>query len=151
MNASIGSQALLTLGFLVGCQGAKDAGIDTAATAGTAATFTEVHTAMFPQASEGKCDFCHGQPASQISNGLLNMGSDDRDAAYAALIDQTSTSRDCAGMAYIVPGDAKSSLFYTKLTAAPPCGERMPQGGGALPADQIALVRSWIDGGALDD
>jgi hypothetical protein len=79
------------------------------------------------------------------------MGSDDRDAAYAALIDHDSTSRDCGGMPYIVPGDPESSLFYVKLTGDPGCGERMPLGGGALPADQIEMVRSWIAAGANDD
>lgn len=133
----------------VACQpAASDAGSDTAA---PAATFTEIHVALFPQATAAKCDFCHGQPASPISNGLLNTGSDDRDTAYAALVDQTSTSRDCAGRPYVVPGDPEGSLLYAKLQNDPGCGERMPLGGGALPAAQIELVRSWIAGGALDD
>ena len=116
-----------------------------------ATTFTEIHTTLFPQTTPAKCEFCHGQPASQVSNGLLNMGSDDRDAAYAALLDTSSTSRDCEGRTYVVPGDSASSLLYLKLLANPVCGERMPLGGGALPAAQIEMVRSWIDGGALDD
>jgi hypothetical protein len=130
---------------LAGCTSATD---DSGA---PAATFTEIHTTLFPQATPAKCDFCHGQPASQVSNGLLNMGSDDRDAAYAAIIGQTSTSRDCAGQPYVVPGDPEASLFYVKLLDDPGCGERMPLGGGNLPADQIEMVRSWIAAGALDD
>lgn len=116
-----------------------------------ASTFTEIHTALFPEATAAKCDFCHGQVANQISNGLLNMGQDDRDLAYDVLLHQTSTSRDCAGMPYVVPGDPEGSLLYTKLLAEPGCGERMPLGGGALPASQIRMVQSWIEGGALDD
>jgi hypothetical protein len=126
----------------------SDTGSDTDA---PAATFTEIHTALFPQETPAKCDACHGQPASQVSNGLLDMGRDDHDAAYAALIDHSSTSRDCAGMPYVVPGDPEGSLFYVKLLGDPECGERMPLGGGALPAGQIDMVRSWIMGGALDD
>ena len=118
---------------------------------GTPATFTEIHTALFPQATAAKCDFCHGQPASQVSNGLLNMGSDDRDAAYAAIVGVTSTSRDCAGQDLVVPGDPDNSVFYVKLLANPGCGERMPLGGGDLPAEQIMMVRSWIAAGALDN
>jgi hypothetical protein len=79
------------------------------------------------------------------------MGNDDRDAAYAALIDHTSTSRDCAGMPYVVPGDPEGSLFYTKFLNDPGCGERMPLGGGALPANELEMVRSWIAAGARDD
>lgn len=134
--------------LIAGCTTGADTGTDTAT---AAATFTELHAALFPQETAAKCDSCHGQPASQISNGLLNTGSDDRDAAYAALTTGTSTSRDCAGGAYVVPGDPESSLFYTKLLAHPTCGERMPLGGGALPADQLEMVRSWIAAGALDD
>ena len=51
----------------------------------------------------------------------------------------------------VVPGHPEQSLFYTKLTATPPCGARMPFGGGALPDAQIEMVRSWIAAGALDD
>lgn len=116
-----------------------------------APTFTEIHAALFPPDTAAKCDFCHSQPPSQVSNGLLNTGTDDRDAAYAALIDHTSTSRDCAGQPFIVPGDAESSLFFVKLTSDPGCGERMPLGNGALPADQRLMVKSWIDAGAKDD
>jgi hypothetical protein len=136
----------MLLAFLA-CAGDGDSGD----TAPPAATFTEIHTTLFPQETPAKCDSCHGQPASQVSNGLLNMGSDDRDAAYAAIIDATSTSRDCKGMPYVVPGDPESSLFYVKLTRDFECGERMPLGGGALPSDQIEMVRSWIAAGALDD
>lgn len=127
---------------------ATDSGGDTGA---PPATFTEIHTAMFPIATEAKCDYCHGQVANQVSNGLLNMGNDDRDAAYAAITGTTSVSRDCAGMAYVVPGDPESSLFYLKLLDDPGCGEKMPLGGGNIPAEQVEMVRSWIAGGAHDD
>ena len=135
----------------VGCTASSSETGNEADTAAPAATFTELHATLFPQATPAKCDSCHGQPASQISNGLLNTGSDDRDGAYAALLDHTSTSRDCAGMPYVVPGDPEGSLFYVKLLRDPVCGERMPLGGGALPDEQLEMVRSWIAGGALDD
>ncbi|MCA9488383.1 MAG: hypothetical protein KC621_00625 [Myxococcales bacterium] len=136
------------LALVAGCSPATVQGTDS----GTpAATFTEIHAALFPQETGPKCDSCHGQPASQVSNGLLYMGMNDRDAAYAALTTQTSTSTDCGGAEYVVPGDPEGSLFYTKLLSSPPCGERMPLGGGALSADQIEMVRSWIADGAADD
>jgi hypothetical protein len=99
-----------------------------------------------------KCDSCHSQPPSNVSNGQLQFGADgDQRAAYETLISGTSTSRFCAGAAFIVPGDPEASLFYTKVTEHPPCGERMPLGGGALPASQVEMIRSWIAAGALDD
>jgi hypothetical protein len=116
------------------------------------AKFSEVYAAVFPAITPAKCNFCHSQPSSQISNGKLHTGTEgDVAAAYAALVGQTSTSKDCAGKSLVVPGKPEESLLYTKLTATPPCGARMPFGGGALPEAQLEMVRSWIAAGAKDD
>ncbi len=117
-----------------------------------AAKFSEIYAAIFPAASRAKCNFCHTQPASNISNGNLHTGAEgDTAAAYAALVGVTSTSKNCAGRSLVVPGKPEESLFYLKLTAEPPCGARMPFGNGALPDAQIEMVRSWIAAGAHDD
>jgi hypothetical protein len=117
-----------------------------------AAKFSEIYAQVFPAKSAAKCNFCHSQPTSQVSNGKLHTGAEgDVEAAYAALVGATSSSRDCSGKSLVVPGKPEESLFYTKLTAAPPCGARMPFGGGALPDAQIEMVRSWIAAGANDD
>ena len=116
------------------------------------AKFSEIYAQVFPAMTPAKCNFCHSQPASQVSNGKLHTGAEgDVEAAYAALVGQTSTSKDCSGKDLVVPGKPEASLLYTKLTATPPCGARMPFGGGALPDAQIEMVRSWIAAGAHDD
>lgn len=117
-----------------------------------AATFSEVYAALFPANTPAKCDSCHSQPASLISNGGLHLGADgDREAAYQVLLSGTSISKLCTGLAFVVPGHPETSLFYSKVTATPPCGERMPLGGGALPANEVGMIQSWIAAGARDD
>ena len=104
----------------------------------TAAKFSDIYTQLFPAASKAKCDLCHSQPASEISNGNLHLGdAGDREAVYTALVGKAATSKACAGKTLVVPGDPEGSLFYSKVTGTPPCGERMPLGGGALPTNQI--------------
>jgi hypothetical protein len=41
------------------------------------------------------------------------------------------------------------SLLYEKVAGTQPCGARMPRGGPALCDPQIALVKDWIDSGAM--
>jgi hypothetical protein len=72
--------------------------------------------------------------------------------AYAAIVGPSSVSAKCgAGRKLVVPGDPSTSLFYLKLTASPPCGDRMPQGGSPLTDVQLEMVRSWIAAGAKND
>lgn len=44
---------------------------------------------------------------------------------------------------YVKPGDANGSLIYQKLVA-PPCGDRMPQGGPYFNETQINRLVRWI-------
>ena len=46
---------------------------------------------------------------------------------------------------YIVPGSSSDSLFYQKLTSAPPYGNRMPKDGNYLSASELETIASWID------
>lgn len=51
----------------------------------------------------------------------------------------------------VTPGDPAQSMIYRRITEHnPPNFERMPSSGNELPADQIALVRNWIEDGARD-
>lgn len=115
----------------------------------SAATFTAIYPLMFPRSTKGQCNLCHSLPPNQKSNGKLSVGAD-RAAAYAALVGTTSTSLDCSGKAYLVPGKPDESLLLTKL-ASPSCGDRMPLGGEPLPEDQLRMIRSWIAAGAQDN
>ena len=115
------------------------------------ATFTTVYSTLFPRATKYQCDFCHGLPANQLSNGRLSMGMDQA-TAYAALVGQSSMSDGCGGMQLVVPGEPDASLMMLKLSQnPPPCGDQMPLGGDPLSAVQLKLVRNWIVDGAQDD
>ena len=48
----------------------------------------------------------------------------------------------------VVAGDAASSPLFDKINPNPQFGSRMPLGRGALPANDIALIRAWINDGA---
>ena len=51
----------------------------------------------------------------------------------------------------VVPGEPENSPLLDKLSPDPQFGTRMPQGRAPLSGDQIALVRTWIEEGALDN
>lgn len=53
------------------------------------------------------------------------------------------------GALLVIPGDAASSVLWTKLGPTPPFGDAMPPPDGGLPAASIDLVGGWIDAGAL--
>lgn len=112
-------------------------------------TFSEIYPLIYPQQTKAQCNFCHGLPANEKSNGNLSMGND-KEAAYHALIDSASTSAKCSGRKHIVPGHPEESLFYLKVTA-PPCGDQMPLGGSPLTSTQVEMIRTWIENGAKDD
>ena len=50
----------------------------------------------------------------------------------------------------VIAGKAKESELYKLLIAKDP-EDRMPQKSDALPAGEIALIRSWLDAGAIHD
>lgn len=51
----------------------------------------------------------------------------------------------------IAPGDPADSPLLDKLSANPRFGSRMPLNRTPLSGTQIALVRAWIEEGALDN
>ena len=50
----------------------------------------------------------------------------------------------------LVPGTTRSGSLFSLLTTAD-AEDRMPQNGDPLPAESIALIRSWIEQGARFD
>ena len=113
-------------------------------------TFTAVYATLFPRSTKYQCDFCHGLPPNEKSNGKLSMGMD-QPTAYAALVGMPSTGDTCGGMQLVLPGDPDASLLVLKFGDAPPCGDRMPLAGARLSAGQLDQVRTWIAEGAQDD
>jgi hypothetical protein len=53
--------------------------------------------------------------------------------------------------AAVVAGNGPNSNLIKKLGTPAPFGSSMPLGGSALPADTIAVLRTWIDQGALNN
>ena len=45
---------------------------------------------------------------------------------------------------YVRPGNLAESLLYQKLSATPPCGDRMPQGGPYFSAQRLERLARWI-------
>ena len=86
-----------------------------------AATFTQVNQ----QILQPSCVSCHSGGQSP---------------------DLSSYSGFATNTAYVVPGNAGSSLIYT-ITAS----GQMPLNGGALSSSQLSLLASWIDAGAPND
>lgn len=62
----------------------------------------------------------------------------------------SDTSIFCPDTPYVTPGNPEASAVYLKLLPdgerGPCTGNRMPSTRPALPDDEIACVRSWIEG-----
>lgn len=122
---------LLLLGILYGCtdQGTAPAD-DAVAIPPGAVSFSQNIKPILDRAG---CTSCHG------GNGGLFVGS-------TAQIRQGGIHG-----AAVIPGDAASSILAQKISATPPFGDRMPQGGPYL-ADSIQqVIRTWINQGAPDN
>lgn len=107
---------------------------------GATPTFTQVDEEILVPS----CGFssCHG-----AGTGDLTLGAGDD---YAALVEVPSVGSPDDVL--VVPGDADASYLVWKLEGADGIvGEPMPPPTGGLDADRIAMVRDWIDGGALND
>ena len=120
------------------------------AAAGPTATFTDVYAMLYPTTTNARCNFCHGLPANDRSNGNLSMGND-KAAAYAALVGKAAAGSACKDRMLVVAGQPENSLMLMKLSENPACGSRMPLGGNLLTDPQREMVRSWIAAGAKDD
>lgn len=80
---------------------------------------------------EKRCYQCHG---AKRQKGKLRM---DRKASVFQRKEKL-----------VVPGAADKSYLYEVLTLDEDDEDLMPAKGGKLPADQIALIKTWIDEGA---
>jgi hypothetical protein len=101
---------------------------------------------------------CGGPTCHTLSVGGFTLGS--KKVLHAQLVNQPATGAKCRPGAdagpgapvfmRVVPGRPEESLLYLKVNQAAPCGDAMPIE-GSLPADQISLVRDWIEKGAKND
>ena len=69
---------------------------------------------------------------------------------YLTFEEMINGSSATCGVPYIIVGDAENSYLYDKVNndGAQACGESMPIG-AALSEEGIALIRSWINEGAI--
>lgn len=86
------------------------------------------------------CGFCHIQ--QQRGNFSL--------ASYNSML-AGGTKVALTNRPVIVPGNAQASVLYQVLTNPVPPFNMMPQLGGPVPAEDIALIEEWINTGALED
>ena len=87
--------------------------------------------------STGAFSMPAGANASTVRGGLLN-----KPAAGSACI--------TPGLSLVSASDPDKSLLYLKVAGMPPCGGKMPPT-GALSAEEISRIRTWIANGALDN
>lgn len=131
--------------------GASDAGthrppVDAGpGTDATAPTFTRVFTML----RQG-CRSCH------VPGAAFSLDLSTQQLAYEELVGGPNQGAaefiTCAnqGLYRVIPYNPDQSLLVQKLEATHSCGDRMPPG-GSLSAVNIALVRAWIEAGALDN
>ncbi len=91
------------------------------------------------------CAWCHESSTSYAGLGLADGDS------WALLVGVPSVEAD--GLDRVTPGNPDDSFLVIKLEGTDPrmVGSPMPVGGSPLAADVIAVVREWIQRGALDD
>jgi mono/diheme cytochrome c family protein len=80
---------------------------------------------------QSKCSECHGTDTQEAGLDLSSYESAMKGSEYGTVIEA---------------GDAESSLLIEMVSA----GE-MPQDADPLPAEEIALIRSWIQAGATNN
>ncbi len=91
-----------------------------------------------------KCATCHltGQESGRLA---LHP-----DAAYASLVNVDAT--EAKGLKRVLPFRPAKSYMMMKLEGSHldhgGIGTRMPQGGEPLPAEELGLIRRWIQQGA---
>ncbi len=83
------------------------------------------------------CTDCHGGSAGMFL---------DEGESYANLVSVPAT-KGCTSEMRVQPGNAEASVLYKRL-AGTSCGTQMPKKAPPLPADELALIRRWIESGA---
>lgn len=125
------------LGFLVLLGGCSDEGEDPV-NPGNGGDDPVSFAAQIQPIFDANCVGCHGQGG--------NAGLDLRSGVSRANL--VSVDAQASAGQRVVPGDARSSVLYLRLTGDG-LGTMPP--GGSLDATTLELVRRWIDEGAADN
>jgi hypothetical protein len=130
------------------------AGATGAAGGGAAASGSGTFTAVLAILADSKnnCGLCH---KTMTNGGGLMFDPADKAGTFKALVGATSKGTNgstCGGKTYVVAGKPDESLLYDKVSKAmPACGLRMPASGVVLDDPEIATIKAWIMGGALNN
>ena len=130
-------------GFLVGilflasaCQSASPTDADTD---GSLATLSSIQTRMFTPS-------CVGHHGPTIVEAELDLS---EGRSFANLVNVRSTQVE---LNLVTPGDAENSYLIHKMEGRPDIvGRTMPIGRLPLSAEEIAVIRQWIDAGARNN
>ncbi len=95
-----------------------------------------------------RCTVCHVRGGIADFSGIaLRLTQEE---SFDLLINQPSVQN--GDLTLVVPGDADASLLIDKISSnSPAVGSRMPLGGTPLTSDEIDLICSWIDQGAMNN
>jgi mono/diheme cytochrome c family protein len=88
---------------------------------------------------DASCVRCHGEGGS----GGLDLRPGDSHGNLVGVI-----SQNYAPAVLVVAGEPTDSVLYEKIADTGRFGGVMPPGAGALPDEEIALIRRWIEEGA---
>lgn len=126
--------AVWILAFAAGCsdKGSNPVSVPTPAPPAVTST-TSFAQNVLPILNRYGCTSCHG------GSGGLFIGT-------VAQIKVGGTHGPA-----VIPGDGANSIIVKKISATPPFGDRMPQGGPYLPDSLQLVIRRWVDQGALDN
>jgi hypothetical protein len=83
------------------------------------------------------CTDCHGGSAGMFL---------DEGESYVNLVNVPAT-KGCTSEMRVQPGNPDASVLYKRITGTS-CGAQMPKKAPPLPAEEIALIRRWIESGA---
>jgi hypothetical protein len=89
---------------------------------------------------EDKCTSCHG--------GSAGLALDDG-ASFANLVN-VPAQKSCVGEKRVVPGNSAMSVLFKKISGTT-CGTQMPKKAPPLSAEEIRVIKDWIDAGAVNN
>jgi hypothetical protein len=96
---------------------------------------------LYDEIISPQCKSCHG--------GAGGFGfDDDKNSFFEATLNMPSNDR--SDESYIVPFEPDASYLFRKLTGENISGGIMPTS-GPLPAEDVELIRKWIEQGALNN
>ncbi len=121
--------------FVMGCAAESDASAE-------APRFADIYP-LFEESCGGGKSGCH------ITGMSAGLAMPDAQLAFEHIVE--TDSGKCEGMAIVAPGNADESVLMIALQGGSDCVKAMPLGRDPMSADDIDLIREWIDSGALAD